>query len=189
MTGALVVVSADDPGMASSQNEQDNRRYAVAAGVPMLEPSDSQEAYDFTLLRHRDLRALGHVPVLLRMTTRVCHSKTVVRPAEHARAGAALRAVRARHPGAGDDPGLRAPGPPALARRSSPRSRTWNETSGPELAASEASRQLGIITSGVACMHAREAAPDAAVLKLGMTYPAAHRGDPRVRGRRWSAAW
>ena len=58
VTGALVVVSADDPGMASSQNEQDNRRYAVAAGVPMLEPSDSQEAYDFTLPRHRDLRAL-----------------------------------------------------------------------------------------------------------------------------------
>ena len=50
VTGALVVVSADDPGMASSQNEQDNRRYAVAAGVPMLEPSDSQEAYDFTRL-------------------------------------------------------------------------------------------------------------------------------------------
>ncbi len=49
VTGALVVVSADDPGMASSQNEQDNRRYAVAAGVPMLEPSDSQEAYDFVL--------------------------------------------------------------------------------------------------------------------------------------------
>ncbi len=49
MTGPLVVVSADDPGMASSQNEQDNRRYAVAAGVPMLEPADSQEAYDFTL--------------------------------------------------------------------------------------------------------------------------------------------
>ncbi|HOK48094.1 MAG TPA: hypothetical protein PLK67_19255, partial [Bryobacteraceae bacterium] len=49
VSGALVVVSADDPGMASSQNEQDNRRYAVAAGVPMLEPADSQEAYDFTL--------------------------------------------------------------------------------------------------------------------------------------------
>src|ERR1022692_870478 len=46
VTGGLVVVSADDPGMASSQNEQDNRHYAVAAGVPMLEPSDSQEAYD-----------------------------------------------------------------------------------------------------------------------------------------------
>ncbi|MGA2074660.1 MAG: thiamine pyrophosphate-binding protein, partial [Terriglobia bacterium] len=50
VSGALVVVSADDPGMASSQNEQDNRRYAVAVGVPMLEPADSQEAYDFTLL-------------------------------------------------------------------------------------------------------------------------------------------
>jgi indolepyruvate ferredoxin oxidoreductase alpha subunit len=48
--GSLVVVSADDPGMASSQNEQDNRHYARAAGLPMLEPSDSQEAYDFTLL-------------------------------------------------------------------------------------------------------------------------------------------
>src|ERR1035441_5029753 len=47
--GALVVVSADDPGMASSQNEQDNRNYARAAGVAMFEPSDSQEAYDFTL--------------------------------------------------------------------------------------------------------------------------------------------
>ena len=52
VNGALVVVSADDPGMASSQNEQDNRRYAVAAGVPMLEPADSQEAYDFVFTSH-----------------------------------------------------------------------------------------------------------------------------------------
>jgi indolepyruvate ferredoxin oxidoreductase alpha subunit len=49
VTGGLVIVSADDPGMASSQNEQDNRHYARAAGIPMLEPSDSQEAYAFTL--------------------------------------------------------------------------------------------------------------------------------------------
>jgi TPP-dependent indolepyruvate ferredoxin oxidoreductase alpha subunit len=49
VSGALIVVSADDPGMASSQKEQDNRYYAIAAGVPMLEPSDSQEAYDYTL--------------------------------------------------------------------------------------------------------------------------------------------
>ena len=73
-----MVVSADDPGMASSQNEQDNRRYAVAAGVPMLEPSDSQEAYDFTL-RAIEISERWQVPVLLRMTTRVCHSKTIVR--------------------------------------------------------------------------------------------------------------
>ena len=77
--GPLVVVSADDPGMASSQNEQDNRRYAVAAGVPMFEPADSQEAYDFTLAAF-EISARWHLPVLLRMTTRVCHSKTLVEP-------------------------------------------------------------------------------------------------------------
>ncbi len=59
VSGPLVIVSADDPGMASSQNEQDNRRYAVAAGVPMLEPSDSQEAYDFTRLAIELSRAGG----------------------------------------------------------------------------------------------------------------------------------
>ena len=80
VSGALVVVSADDPGMASSQNEQDNRRYAVAAGVPMLEPADSQEAYDFTVLALNVSERWG-IPVLLRLTTRVCHSKAVVRPA------------------------------------------------------------------------------------------------------------
>src|SRR5208282_1435090 len=77
VNGALIVVSADDPGMASSQNEQDNRRYAVAAGLPMLEPADSQEAYDFTL-RALHISERWGIPVLLRLTTRVCHSKTVV---------------------------------------------------------------------------------------------------------------
>ena len=91
VTGALVVVSADDPGMASSQNEQDNRRYAVAAGVPMLEPADSQEAYDFTSLALEISERWG-IPVLLRLTTRVCHSKTVVRPARR-RAAAARRRI------------------------------------------------------------------------------------------------
>jgi TPP-dependent indolepyruvate ferredoxin oxidoreductase alpha subunit len=81
-TEVLELVSAGDPGMASSQNEQDNRRYAVAAAVPMLEPADSQESYDYTLL------AIGvserwSIPVLLRMTTRVCHSKTLLRQATH----------------------------------------------------------------------------------------------------------
>jgi indolepyruvate ferredoxin oxidoreductase alpha subunit len=78
VAGALVIVSADDPGMHSSQNEQDNRRYAVAAGVPMLEPSDSQEAYDF-LLAAIEISERWKTPVLLRATTRVCHSYTVVR--------------------------------------------------------------------------------------------------------------
>ncbi len=73
----MVIVSADDPGMASSQNEQDNRRYAVAAGVPMLEPSDSQGAYDMTA-QAIEISERWRIPVMLRMTTRVCHSKTIV---------------------------------------------------------------------------------------------------------------
>ena len=75
--GGLVVVSADDPGMASSQNEQDNRRYAAAAGVMMLEPTDSQEAYLYTL-RAFEMSEQYHLPVLLRVTTRICHSKCIV---------------------------------------------------------------------------------------------------------------
>ena len=82
--GALVIVSADDPGMHSSQNEQDNRHYAVAAGIPMLEPSDSQEAYDF-LRAAIEISERWKIPVLLRVTTRVCHSYTVVRPARRQR--------------------------------------------------------------------------------------------------------
>src|ERR1700687_5339516 len=77
LAGPLVIVSADDPGMASSQNEQDNRHYAVAAGVPMLEPSDSQEAYEAACLAVTISRK-WQTAVLLRMTTRVCHSKTIV---------------------------------------------------------------------------------------------------------------
>ena len=63
--------------MASSQNEQDNRRYAVAAGIPLFEPADSQEAYDF-LFQAIEVSERWSIPVLFRMTTRVCHSKTIV---------------------------------------------------------------------------------------------------------------
>src|SRR5271169_3214309 len=79
VSGALVIVSADDPGMASSQNEQDNRRYAVAAGIPMLEPADSQESYDFLFLAY-EISERWRMPVMMRMTTRVCHSQTIVLP-------------------------------------------------------------------------------------------------------------
>ena len=168
VTGALVVVSADDPGMASSQNEQDNRRYAVAAGAPMLEPADSQEAYDFTLLALEISERWG-IPVLLRLTTRVCHSKTIVR-----RGGAItvpnepatfVRDIKARVM------------IPAYARPAHRRLReklaqmlAWNEAEGPNYVI-EGDKSLGIVTSGISFMHVREAVPEATVLKLGMTYP------------------
>lgn len=167
VTGALIVISADDPGMASSQNEQDNRRYAVAAGVPMLEPSDSQEAYDF-LLQAMEISEKWQLPVLFRVTTRVCHSKSVVRPGppvEGLKAPRFERDVRGRVM------------IPAYARPAHQRLRqklaeiaVWNETA-PLNHVHEAGRRLGIITSGISYMHARDAAPEASVLKLGVTYP------------------
>lgn len=165
--GPLVIVSADDPGMASSQNEQDNRRLALAAGVPMLEPSDSQESYDF-LLAAVELSRRWQIPVILRMTTRVCHSKTIVVPC----------------------PDL-APAPPTGFRRDirgrvmiPANARPAHRRLRAKLAEVEAfgetcqlheevpgSDKLGIVTSGVSYMHVREAAPDASVLKLGLTHP------------------
>jgi indolepyruvate ferredoxin oxidoreductase alpha subunit len=165
--GALIVVSADDPGMSSSQNEQDNRRYAVAAGVPMLEPADSQEAYDFTL-RAVEISERWHIPVLFRMTTRVCHSKSVVQRGTEA---PAARPAHFEH-----DIRSRVM-IPAYARPAHRRLREklgqiadWNETSGPNTLTPGATN-LGIITSGVCYQHVREAVPEASVLKLGMTYP------------------
>ncbi|MBN1675823.1 MAG: thiamine pyrophosphate-binding protein [Kiritimatiellae bacterium] len=167
VAGALVLAVADDPGMASSQNEQDSRRYAVAAGAPLLEPSDSQEAYDYVAESVR-ISEKWHTPVLLRLTTRVSHSKSIVAfrapgapPAsphfEHDRRGRVMVPANAR---------------PAHRRM---RARldaiaTWNETN--ELnRLLEGSDELGIISSGVAALHAREAAPAAKMLKLGLTYP------------------
>lgn len=167
VSGALVVVSADDPGMASSQNEQDNRRYAVAAGLPMLEPSDSQEAYDF-FFAAIEISERWNIPVLLRVTTRVCHSYTVVTPRPsngQPKAPNFQRDIKTRVM------------IPAYARPAHRRLRQklaemdgWNETC--ELnRVVKGSSVLGIITSGVSFMHVREAAPEASVLKIGFTHP------------------
>jgi indolepyruvate ferredoxin oxidoreductase alpha subunit len=167
VTGALVVACADDPGMASSQNEQDSRRYAVAAGVPMLEPSDSQEAYDF-LAEAVAMSERWRTPVLLRLTTRVCHAKTIVERRDLPRPQREPHFER-------DIPGRVMI--PAYARPAHKRLRArlaeiqaWAETS-PLAVRTDGSADLGIIASGVAIMHAREAAPQASFLKLGLTYP------------------
>ena len=168
LDGALIIVSADDPGMASSQNEQDNRRYALAAGVPMLEPSDSQEAYEFTL-RAIEISERWQVPVLLRMTTRVCHSKTIVR-----RGTLTIPPPHEAHfehdfPSRVMIPAYAKPAHRRL-RKTLAEIAVWNDEAGPnELIKGLSS--LGIITSGIAFQHVREAAPEASVLKLGMTYP------------------
>ena len=75
--GALVIVSADDPSLHSSQNEQDNRNYAKFAKIPMLEPADAQEAKDFAKIAFAFSKKF-ETPVFLRSTTRVSHSKSIV---------------------------------------------------------------------------------------------------------------
>lgn len=81
VNGGMVVCVADDPAMHSSQNEQDSRHYAIAAKIPMLEPSDSQEAYDFARSAF-EFSEKFDTPVLLRICTRIAHSQSIVETAE-----------------------------------------------------------------------------------------------------------
>ena len=166
VNAGLVFVSADDPGMHSSQNEQDNRFYARMAKVPMLEPSNSQEAKDFTVLAF-GLSERFDTPVMLRMTTRVCHGKGVVelgerleletRPYEKdARKTVMIPAyARARHVLVEERRGLLEDYAESFEHNRVEMSDT----------------DLGVISSGVAYEYAREALPKASFLKLGMTYP------------------
>jgi indolepyruvate ferredoxin oxidoreductase alpha subunit len=165
--GGLVVVSADDPGMASSQNEQDNRHYSRAAAVPTLEPFDSQQAYDFTILAF-EISERWKIPVLLRLTTRVCHSKTIVVPRPAASAGSEPHFER-NIPARVMIPAYAKPAHRRL-RAKLAEITAWNEAEGP-IRTSDGSSGLGIITTGVGAVHAREAAPDASHLTIGMTYP------------------
>jgi len=172
MTGieaGLVIVSADDPGMHSSQNEQDNRNLAKFARMPCLEPSDSQEAKDMTIAAF-GLSERFDTPVLLRMTTRVCHSRSAVELGERA----------------ADIPSGGKPFPrnvskyvmvPANAMKRHPiieermrRVAAIAETF-PFNRVERGSDSLGIITAGVAYQYAREIFPQASILHLGMVWP------------------
>ena len=184
VSGAMIVLTADDPGMSSSQNEQDNRRYAVAAGLPMVEPSDSQESYDF-FLAAIDMSERWGIPVLFRMTTRVCHGKSVVVP--HPETASAPPAPHFEH----DLPDRVMI--PAYARPAHLRLRAklaeiaaWGETCdlNREVARVVAGGSvLGIVASGISVQHAAEAAPGASMLTLGLTYPL-----PVERIRRFAAS-
>lgn len=79
--GGMVIVVADDPGLHSSQNEQDSRHYARSAKLPMLEPSDSREALEMVKIGF-SISEEFDIPVLLRLTTRISHSRTIVNPGE-----------------------------------------------------------------------------------------------------------
>ena len=166
VSGGLVVVSADDPGMHSSQNEQDNRYYAKAAKVPMLEPADSQEAYDLTREAFR-MSERFDTPVLLRLTTRICHSRSVVETREPEKPSyvpyekdAVKRVMipghaRLRHP--------------VLVERLAELEKFSEKFPGQQKI--KGSGQAAVVTGGVAYQYAREAFPGVSMLKLAMTNP------------------
>ncbi len=166
--GGLVIITADDPGMHSSQNEQDNRYYAKFAKVPMLEPTDSQEAKDFVGLA-LEISEKFDTPVLLRPTTRICHSNAPVELGE--------RKATKEEP----KPFTRNPSKytmiPGFARRRHPVMEQrlkdlaeYAETF-PYNKVEWGDRSLGVVANGVAYQYAREVLPDASFLRLGMSWP------------------
>ncbi|HCA48204.1 MAG TPA: indolepyruvate ferredoxin oxidoreductase subunit alpha, partial [Armatimonadetes bacterium] len=177
--GGLVIISADDPSMHSSQNEQDNRNYARAAKVPMLEPSDSREAREMTM-RAFELSEEFDTPVILRPLTRVCHSDGLVEVGERQEVG--LRGDLAKQP-------EKYVMVPAYARKRRvemaeriARLVALAEEDGGLNREEMGDRSLGIIASGVAYQYAKEAFPEASFLKLGMVWPL-----PPERIRRFAA--
>ncbi len=167
VNGGLVVISADDPGCHSSQNEQDNRNYAPFAKVAMVEPSDSQECKDF-VIEAFELSERFDTPVLVRVTTRICHSKGIVELGERREAG-----VREYKKDVKKYVVV-----PAHARERhvvvEERLRSLREYSNasPLNRIEWADRGTGIIASGITYQHAREVFGDgASYLKLGFTHP------------------
>jgi indolepyruvate ferredoxin oxidoreductase alpha subunit len=167
VAGGLVIAVADDVGLSSSQNEQDSRFWGRFAHLPVLEPADSQEAYEMALAGFELSERFG-CPVLLRLTTRVCHVKTQARFGQ-----------RHDHPATGfiGDP-ARWVLIPAHARgrlgRQQQRDRdlaAFAETCGLNRERDGADRGVGFVTSGPAYLHVRESFPEAPVFKLGLSHP------------------
>ncbi len=168
INAGMVVVSADDPGIHSSQSEQDNRHYAKFAKVPMLEPSDSQEAYELMAYAF-DISERFDTPVLVRTTTRISHSKSVVKVNQS-------RVVPVNQPGFQYDV-QKYVMLPVYARLRHPlieerlvKLTAYTETF-PFNRVLWGERHLGVVTSGAVYQYAREVFPRASFLKLGMTYP------------------
>jgi len=165
--GGLVIIVADDPSMHSSQNEQDSRNYAMAAKLPMLEPSDPAEAKEFLKLAY-ELSERFDTPVLLKSCTRVAHVKGVVTPGKLAKSKV--------KPGLEKMPAklVMLPGN-ARARRVAVAERQAQLADFAESFAENriewGDRKIGFIAAGTSYLYVKEAFPKATVLKLGLINP------------------
>lgn len=168
VNAGMIIAVADDAGMHSSQNEQDSRHYARAAKLPMLEPSNSAEALEFTKLAY-ELSEDFDTPVIMKMCTRVSHSQSVVEPGE--------RVEPAQKPY--EKNGAKYIMMPGNAKRRHPvveerlqKIAEWAETAPVNRVEPGKDRKMGIITSSTSYQYVKEACGDTyPVLKLGMVWP------------------
>jgi len=169
VNGGLVFVVADDPGMHSSQNEQDSRHYARASKVPMLEPSDAQECKDFTI-KAFELSEKYDTPIIIRMHTRVSHSRSIVQLEDpqdivikdyvkNMAKTVMMPAMAVKRHVFVEDRLQR------MARDAS------SEVGVGCFEWIKGDDEIGIITAGASYLYVREALPNASVLKLGLVYP------------------
>ncbi|MCP4875254.1 MAG: indolepyruvate ferredoxin oxidoreductase subunit alpha [Gammaproteobacteria bacterium] len=166
VNGGLVLVVCDDPGIHSSQNEQDTRIYGQLAMVPVLEPSDAQEALDFTRLAF-DLSERFDTPVIVRGTTRLSHTRSLVQIGE-----------RTEKPSLGFNenpqknvmiPGHARLRHSALFKREEQLRQYFEESD--LIRWEQGSQPIGIVTLSTAYTYVKELLPQAHVLKLGASYP------------------
>ncbi len=167
VNGGMVLAVADDPGMHSSQNEQDSRNYARAAKVPMLEPADSKECRDFTKLAY-ELSEQFDTPVILRLTTRIAHSRSIVKEGE--RQELPLKEYK-------KDPSKNVMLPAfAKAKHEKVEARTKTLTAYAETTSlnviEDNGASIGVIAAGTPYQYVKEAMGDTVnYLKLGLVWP------------------
>lgn len=166
VNGGLVVVVADDPGIHSSQNEQDSRYYAMSAKLPMLEPADSEEARAFTRLAYA-LSEQYDTPVLLRLTTRVAHSQSYIE--EQPRDEVPVRPYVKDAAKYVMMPGNAKRKRVELESRLAAIARGFNALDCNRAEYRDTS--TGIVCAGITYQYVREALPDASVFKIGTVYP------------------
>lgn len=166
VNGGMVIGVADDPGMHSSQNEQDSRHYAIAAKLPMVEPSDSQECIDFVKAAY-EISETYDTPVIFRTCTRIAHSQSIIETAE--REERPLRDYVKDPKKYVMMPG-NAIGRHVFVEERMKKLAELAETT-PLNRAELAGRGVGFITSGTCYQYVKEAFPEASVLKLGLVNP------------------
>lgn len=170
VNAGLVIAVADDVGLSSSQNEQDSRFWGRFAHVPILEPCDSQEAYEMCATAF-EISEQFNTPVILRLTTRICHVKGVV-VATGERWQCLPQKSFSYNPSKYVMTPANARGRIPLMFERDTHLAEYSEITELNFTRDGSDKRIGFITSGPTFLHVQEAFPDAPVYKLGMSYPA-----------------